>query len=284
MKQHTIALICDCDSTLAPDTTHFLLQENNIDIKAFWEEIGKLVKDGWDPPLAWMTKIIQLMEEKIIKQNTNQKLHELGKKIKTYEGVSEFISEIRTKISENDDFVEAGIKLKCFIVSQGIEDLIKGCPAFSNFEVFAARFVEDSSTGKINSIKSIVTFTEKTKFLFAINKGISSTELRTSPYLVNNFISPEERKVPFEHMIYLGDSPNDIPCFSMVQKMNGISVGVTGEKTFHKGFELAKGKRTTVGPYSTNYAKGSELRKVLDAAIHKLAKDIVSKERLAGRL
>ena len=162
--------------------------------------------------------------------------------------------------------------------------MIKSSTAFSNFEVFAARFGEDSNE-KINSIKSIVTFTEKTKFLFAINKGISSSELRTSPYLVNKFIPEDDRKVPFEHMIYLGDSPNDIPCFSMIQRMNGVAVGVSGDETFHKGFVLTKeGKRTTVGPYSANYTKGSELRKAIDSAINKLGYDIIAKEKLAGRL
>ena len=283
MIQNTIAIICDCDTTLAPDTSHFLLDQNGIENKSCWDEVGVLVKNGWDPPLAWMTNMLRLIESEQIKQDTNKKLKDLGIKIPTYNGVSDFIPEIRKKISENEDFVKAGVTLECFIVSQGIEDMIKGCPALSDFQVFAGQFGEDSKSGKINSIKSIVTFTEKTKFLFAINKGISETELRTEPYLVNNFIPPEERKIPFEHMIYLGDSENDIPCFSMVQRMKGTSFGITGGK-FRKGFELAKGNRTTVGPYTADYTKNSDLRKVLGSAINNIADKIVLKERIAGRM
>jgi len=282
LKQNTIALICDCDSTLAPDTTNFLLKENKVNIDSFWKEVGILVENGWDPPLAWMTKIMNLMNSGEIEHNTNQKLCQLGSKIETYNNVRNVIQELRTLISSNQDFVKAGIKVEGYIVSQGIEYLIKGCLDFSDFQVFAASFAEDEN-GKINSIKSIVTFTEKTKFLFAINKGISSIELRKAPYLVNNFIPPDQRPIPFEHMIYLGDSPNDIPSFSMVQRMQGTSVGVSGEDTFRKGFELAKGQRTTVGPYSADYSENSELRKSLKSAIMKLANDIVLKERLAGR-
>lgn len=282
VKQNTIALICDCDSTLAPDTTNFMLSENKIDIDPFWDEINKLVENGWDPPLAWMTKIMNLMNSGEIEHNTNQKLRQLGSKIKTYNNVENVIQELTSLISSTPDFITVGVKIEGYIVSQGFEDLIKGCPAFSEFEVFASNFGEDN-VGKINSIKSSVTFTEKTKFLFAINKGITSTELRKAPYLVNNFIPPSERPIPFDHMIYIGDSPNDIPSFSMIQRMGGTSVGVSGEGTFRKGFELAKGNRTTVGPYSADYSSTSELRKSLESAVLKLASDMVLKEILAGR-
>ena len=282
MIHNTIALICDCDSTLTPDTSYFLLEQNGIDNKSFWGEVEELVKNGWDPPLAWMTKMLRLIESGDIEQNTNKKFQKLGKKILPYNGVADFISEIRTKISENNEFVTAGVTLECYIISQGIEVLIQGCPSFSNFQVFASQFGEDPKS-RINSIKSIVTFTEKIKFLFAINKGISALELRKSPYLVNKFVPPEERKVPFDNMIYFGDSPNDIPCFSLVQRMGGICFGVTGGK-FRKGFELAMDDRITVGPYTADYTKNSELRKVLGSAINNIADKIVLKQRLAGRL
>lgn len=282
MIHNTIALICDCDSTLTPDTSYFLLEQNGIDNKSFWGEVEELVKNGWDPPLAWMTKMLRLIESGDIEQNTNKKFQKLGKKILPYNGVADFISEIRTKISENNEFVTAGVTLECYIISQGIEVLIQGCPSFSNFQVFASQFGEDPKS-RINSIKSIVTFTEKIKFLFAINKGISALELRKSPYLVNKFVPPEERKVPFDNMIYFGDSPNDIPCFAMLKKMGGICFGVTGGK-FRKGFELAMDDRITVGPYTADYTKNSELRKVLGSAINKIADKIVLEQRLAGRL
>ena len=39
--QNTIAIICDCDGTLANDTTEFLLKENGIDIEEFWKNINE---------------------------------------------------------------------------------------------------------------------------------------------------------------------------------------------------------------------------------------------------
>lgn len=89
MVQNTIALICDCDGTLANDTSHFLLDQNGISNDPFWnKEVKELVKNGWDPPLAYMTKMLKLMQSGDIEQDTNAKLRELGKNIEFYSGWS----------------------------------------------------------------------------------------------------------------------------------------------------------------------------------------------------
>lgn len=233
--QDTIALICDCDQTLAYDTTNLLLEKNGIVLDTFWAEVEKLVEDGWDPPQAWMYKILNFMNEEKIEQNTLQKLHEFGNQIKLYDGVDTLTSELQDEINGNKDFADAGISIKFFIVSQGIENLIKGCDGLSGFEIFGSRF---EGNKKITAIKSTVTFTEKTKFLFAINKGISYDELRKKPYLVNKTDDEDQRPVPFEHMIYLGDSENDIPCFSMLNKKKGHTISIDPIDQSRKGFQL----------------------------------------------
>ena len=61
----------------------------------FWDDIDVMVKDGWDPPLAWMTKLIKLIQDGKIKQNTNEKLAEFSASVETYPGASHFIDEIK---------------------------------------------------------------------------------------------------------------------------------------------------------------------------------------------
>jgi len=179
-------------------------------------------------------------------------------------------------IRKNQDFVRAGVTVEFFIISSGLEDLIKGSKLSREFtDIFASTFAEDSKTGKISSIKSAVSFTEKTKFLYAINKGITGKDLKKYPYGVNDAIKRVDRRIPFEYMIYLGDSPGDIPCFSMIRGYGGNCIGIIGKNTVHKGFELARGKRTTVGPYSRNYKKESDLRLVLDTIVKKIGYEIV---------
>jgi hypothetical protein len=279
MNQSTIAIICDCDETLTHDTTSLLLESNRIDIVSFWDNISKIVSQGWDPPIAWMSEIVQLIKEGKIKEDTNEKLAKFGKKIKPYKGVPDFIRELKDSIGKNSDFVDAGVNLECYIISSGIEDLIKGSVITNHFtDVFGGRFAEDSS-GKISAIKSSVTFTEKTKFLYAINKGITGEQLRKKPYLVNDHIKRVHRRIPFEYMIYLGDGPSDIPCFSAIRNYGGNSIGIIGKTTAHKGYELARGKRTTVGPYSNDYRKGSDLRLMLETIINKVGYQIVAKSK-----
>ena len=278
--QNTIAIICDCDETLAPDTTNLLLEHNGIDVDSFWKKISKQVNQGWDPPIAWMTAIVEMIDSDEILQNTNKKLTQFGKNVKPYDGVPKFIPELKKTINEISDFVDADVKLESYIISSGFEDIIKGSSLSNQFDdIFAGRFSEDPKTGKINGIKSSVTFTEKTKFLYAINKGISGDVLRKYPYRVNDSVSLENRRIPFEYMIYLGDGPNDIPCFSAIKGYGGNCIGIIGNETAHKGYQLARGKRTTVGPYSRNYTKKSDLYLVLETIIKKVGYDIVDKKR-----
>jgi len=277
--QNTIAIICDCDETLAPDTTNFLLEQNGVKVKPFWDKITKMVSQGWDPPQAWMTEILQMIRSGRIEQDTNQRLAKLGKKIAPYDGVPEFVPQIKSMVRRNKDFDEAGVGIEFYIISSGFEDLIKGSVLSRHFtDIFAGRFDEDG-TGRIDGIKSSVTFTEKTKFLYAINKGITGKELRRCPFSVNDAIKREDRRIPFEYMVYLGDSPGDIPCFSAVKGYGGNCIGIVGEHSVSKGYQLARGKRTTVGPYSRNYKKGSDLRNVLDTIVKKIGYDIVDRKK-----
>ena len=46
-----------------PDLPSLLLKNNGMEPQAFWDKIDLLVKDGWDPPIAWMTELIKLIQE-----------------------------------------------------------------------------------------------------------------------------------------------------------------------------------------------------------------------------
>ena len=103
--------------------------------------------------------------------------------------------------------------------------MIRGSIAKKYFQgIWGCNFAEEA--GCIRHVKNIVTFTEKTKALFAINKGITDEELRKNPYKVNEAQRPEDRRVPFRNMIYLGDGLTDVPCFSLLDKMGGKAFAV----------------------------------------------------------
>lgn len=271
---NTIAIICDCDKTLAPDTTSYLLQENGIDVKKFWEMINTdFVKKGWDPSQAYLNEILKLMKANKIKQNSPDKMKSFAKKIKPYRGVDTFITELQEWICKDSKFIISGINLESYIISAGIEDLVKGCSFANQFtDIFASNYEIESKTGKYESIKSVVTFTEKTKYLYAINKGISGKKLRRHPYLVNDAIDSDKRRIPFENMIYIGDGPSDVPSFSAVRKNGGHCIGIMDSKETKRSYELARGRRINYGLYSSNYNKGSDLRLMLESIIKEIGK------------
>ena len=255
----TIAIICDCDSTLMPDTTSKLLEDNGVDTDSFWDRISNQVKMGWDPPLAWMTEITNLIQAGKISQDTNVKLAEFGKTITPFQGAGDFITQLNEIGKDHDVTVEG------YVVSCGIESLMKGTILSETFtDIFGSSFYEKD--GKIAGVKSSITFTEKTKFVFAINKGVF--DIRQVPYNVNTFVEKERRKIPFENMIYLGDGASDIPCFSMIKQNGGHCIGIDIDSKWHKDFQLELRKREMTA-FKPDYRAGSELRKELEIILKK---------------
>jgi len=279
-----IAIICDFDDTLGEDTTNLFLKEilgmDNEALDSFWnEDVAKLVRKGWDPPLAYVDRIFSLLQKKKIKV-TNQDLRSLGAKVQLFPGVSDLVPRLEKFVDSRKEFKEAFLKIEFYIISGGFEEIIKGTPiAKSMKDVFGCTFIERS---KQIMPKSIVTFTEKTKFLYAINKGISGLELRRNPYRVNEVIKRENRRIPFSNMIYVGDGPTDIPCFSAVQSNGGKTIGILkhtkrGETVIvdtKRAWAIARGERTTLGPYHPDYSENSDLYDILKLEIERIGLDI----------
>jgi hypothetical protein len=141
--------------------------------------------------------------------------------------------------------------------------------------IFGSNFAYDKKSGEPIGIKSAISFTEKTRFVHGIRKGISAMDLRRNPYRINDAITKDMERVPFSQMIYLGDGPSDIPCLSAITNNGGTGIGVSAPfGTFKKGYELAWGKRITVGPYTGNYKQGSDIRKVLEETILRIGLEI----------
>ncbi|MFC2063440.1 HAD family hydrolase [Chloroflexota bacterium] len=276
-EQNIIAIICDCDGTLCPDTTELLISRIGERPTDFWSNVSQLVQSGWDPPLAYLTKLLKIARSHSVGNITLDFLKEVGHSIKFYPGSLDFIERLQHMLDSNADFRAARVKIELFINSSGIEEIIRFSEVGKRATgVFGCSFRFDKR-GVAQGIKRTVTFTEKTKFVFAINKGIGTDELREKPYRVNDVIEPEDRRVPFEHMIYIGDGPSDIPCFSMIRSLDGNVVGVMPPEDTEliKPYELSKGERLTIGPYTADYSEGTDLYKMLSRYVNSIADSIL---------
>lgn len=268
MSESVIGIIFDFDETLGPDTISFALKEQNISPPVFWKEIGQMVENGWDPPLAYMHLLLKLSREGKL-DISKQFLKRMGKKLPLFPGLPLTLKELKQFVSLNASLNKSHIVLEFYILSGGLEEIIRNTKLapFIN-GVFGCKFAYDNQHSQPIGIQSAISFTEKTRFLHGIRKGIDTLTLRTDPYRVNKIIDSQIQRIPFSQMIYIGDGPSDIPCLSPIVKDGGIGIGVSAPfGTFKKGYELARRKRITVGPYTANYKKNSDLRKILEEAI-----------------
>ncbi|MGD0978041.1 MAG: hypothetical protein ABR962_02750 [Candidatus Bathyarchaeia archaeon] len=289
---NVIAIICDFDDTLGEDTTNLFLKEyfgmHEKDILDFWnKDVKRLVTKGWDPPLASIDLILARLK-KAKRKIANQDLRDLGRKVHLFTGVQDLFGRLRSFVNGRKEFSEAFIQMEFYIISGGFEEIIRGTTISSEMkDIFGCTF--DERKGSL-VVKSIVTFTEKTKFLYAINKGISGTELRRNPYRVNDVKAKEQRRIPFPNMIYVGDGPTDIPCFSAVQQYGGKTIGVLKyEKKAEelvvdkwRAWAIAKGERATLGPYLPEYGEGTDLYVNLRLQVERVALDISDRSKRVG--
>ena len=115
----------------------------------------------------------------------------------------------------------------------------------------------------------VVNFTGKTQFLFRIEKGALDVNDRN----VNEFYPPEDLRVPFRNMIYIGDSDTDIPCMKLVNSQGGHAIGVydpfTGDKT--KVRKMMRDDRIRYFA-PADYRDGSELdtlvKQIIDSTVY----------------
>src|SRR5580658_2478562 len=236
MTEPVIALVFDFDGTLGVDTITMLLRAHNIDPAVFWKQVDAMVKDGWDPPLAYMHLLLQHQKNGRIVLH-KELLNNLGEDVVLFPGLPEAFVELRTFIKQANELQGSKINLEYYIISGGIEEMIVGSPVASYMNgIFGSSFAYDAQSLEPVGIKTTVSFTEKTRYIYGISKGLTTSDLRSNPYKINDSMPKENRRIPLSQMIYIGDGPSDIPCLSAIIQGSGTGIGVSAPSTtFKKG-------------------------------------------------
>ncbi len=281
VPQSTIALVYDYDQTLSPAYMQddVLFPRFGINPKQFWEKCNLLVTDHhWDGELAYMKCLLDYLE---IDSVSNKDLTMLGKGLNYYPGVEEVFEEISTACIQAPHEA-VGIKVEHYIVSSGLKALLDGSSLKDKVEaIFGCEFGEDEN-GRISFPKRTISHTTKTQYLFRINKGMLDPDDD-----VNDHMPPELRPIPFENMIYVGDGPTDVPCFTVMKKNGGHAVAVynpedeTG-RSFRKCYQLCAHADRVQHIAPADYRKGSHLRLLLEQMVTEVA-DRILKERVEER-
>ncbi len=242
-----------------------------MDVAHFWGVRAKrLVETGYDPTIAYLQLILDdIGEGKPLGSITRDVLKTFGASLDStfYAGVPSLFGSLRKEVSKFQ-----GMEIEFYIISGGIADIVTGSNLVrANFNgVYACELDEDPDSRLIRRIKRCVTFTEKTRHLFEINKGLPQPRTCSNPYLVNQDIAEQSRRIPFRNMIYVGDGLTDIPCFSLIKKNGGTPFGVfhpSKENSARRALlEFLKTDRV-ISCHAPKYRRNDELGSLLRSAV-----------------
>jgi phosphoserine phosphatase len=214
------ALVYDFDGTLAPGNIqeHSLIPNHlGIDVAAFWAEVGAQKQQHDADEILIYMRLLLAHAERAGVRITRDILREHGARTPLFRGVASWFERI-------DRHARArGLELEHYVVSSGNREMIEGssiCQFFTR--VFASSYIYDDQ-GDAVWPAVVVNYTTKTQHLFRINKGVKSNWDNAS---VNRWVPMQERPVPFERIIYLGDGDTDIPSMKVVRHQGGCSIAV----------------------------------------------------------
>lgn len=217
-RTRRMAICYDFDKTLSPDDmqTFTLIPSFGIDKKDFWDSSNQLAKVNlMDNNLAWMFELIRHSKFKG-KSLKKEYFHKIGADVKLYKGVEDWFK--RT----TEYAAKRGIELEHYIISSGLKEIIEGSKISSAFKRIYASAYLYSADGIAEWPAQAINYTNKTQYIFRIAKGF----MDEYDERVNSSVSEEQLRIPYENIVYIGDSATDIPCMRLVKSRGGYSVGV----------------------------------------------------------
>lgn len=265
MKKPIVAILYDFDKTLCTrDMQEYtFIPSVGMEPDDFWAETSVVAKrEQMDGILTYMYCMVEKAEE-AGNPLKREMLVECGKDVEYHPGVEGWFDRI------NEYGKNAGVEVEHYILSSGLKEIIEGTTVAKYFKkIYASEFLYGPD-GKAKWAKMAVNYTNKTQFVYRINKGVldicNNFDLNTS--------TPEwDRRVNFGNMIYLGDGLTDVPCMKLVKQSGGHSIGLypKGEKA--EAQPLLKHDRVD-WIFEADYREGSELDTAMKDLLEKLAYD-----------
>ena len=263
-----IAFLYDFDKTLCTTDMedYAFIPSLGYTPAEFW---GRANAFGWenrmDGLLAYMYTMIQECAAQNIKLD-RAFLNHCGESIQLFPGVRKWFARINA-------FGESlGVQVEHYVISSGLREIIEGSGIAQEFrEIYACEFYYNEN-GDACWPKLDVNFTNKTQFVYRINKGILDVSRDKE---LNDSMPDDSKRVPFTNMIYMGDGLSDVPCMKMMRAYGGQAIAVY-QASNRQGVEklLADGRVDFIFP--ADYREGMELDRTV--------RDILRKMTITDRL
>jgi phosphoserine phosphatase len=213
------ALVYDFDGTLARGNIqeHSFIPALGVDKETFWREVKDAARQhDADEILVYMRQMLSHAKAASISMSVAD-LRQHGKPTPLFDGVITWFDHISTYAAE------LGLDLEHYVISSGILEMIEGTSIADRFrKIFASKFMYGAD-GQAIAPGVAINYTNKTQFLFRINKGILNYWNQDA---INQWMPMSQRPMPFSRMVFIGDGETDIPAMKMVRHQGGFAVAV----------------------------------------------------------
>ena len=270
-KRPIIAFLYDFDKTLCTTDMqdYAFIPSLGYTPGEFWgiaNSFGR--KNRMDGPLAYMYTMIDECRKKHIRLD-REYLVSSGRSIELFPGVKDWFARI------NAFGAQQGVQVEHYVLSSGLKEIIEGSGISHEFkEIYACEFLYNED-GLAYWPKLDVNFTNKTQFVYRINKGVLDI---ANDKDLNASMPDDSKRIPFTNMIYVGDGLSDVPCMKMMRAYGGQAVAVYQDGN-RPGVEdlLAKGRVDFIFP--ADYSEGTMLDTTMKNIIRKMAiTDLLAEE------
>ena len=268
MERPVIAIMYDFDKTLCTKDMqdYGFIPSLDMQPSEFWQKANVFGSGAqMDGVLAYLYTMIEECKRKGI-ELTREALIKHGNHIELYPGVKEWFDRI------NLYGAAQGVQIEHYVISSGIKEIIEGSGIAEKFtKIFACEFLYDEN-GCALWPKTAVNYTNKTQFVYRINKGVLDI---SNDIDLNRSMPDDSKRVPFCNMIYIGDGLSDVPCMKMMKAYGGCAIAVYQENNKSKVEELLLGDRVDF-IFPADYRKEGRL----DKTVHNLIKKMTINDEL----
>lgn len=266
-----VAIMYDFDKTLCTKDMqdYSFIPSLGMTESEFWSFANELgTNEHMDSVLAYMYAMVKMSKDKNIPL-LRQKLVDMGRNVELFCGVENWFERI------SDFGSEQGVQVEHYVISSGMKEIIEGTSISKYFKsIFACEFLYDENGNGIWP-KTDVNYTNKTQFVYRINKGVLDVANDND---LNRSMPDDSKRVPFCNMIYIGDGLSDVPCMKMMKAYGGYSIAVYQNRD-SKVEDLLKNDRVDY-IYPADYRDGTGLDTTVKNIIRKMAvSDILFNEK-----
>ena len=264
MNKPIVAIMYDFDKTLCTrDMQEYtFIPSLGLQAHEFWSHTSQVAKEEtMDNILTYMYCMVEKAKQSGVPL-TRESLVACGKDIEYHPGVEGWFARI------NRYAEEAGVQLEHYVLSSGLKEIIEGTSIAKYFKrIYACEFLYKD--GQALWPKMAVNYTNKTQFVYRINKGVLDINNDAD---LNNSRPDSEKRVFFSNMIYIGDGLTDVPCMKLVKQSGGHSIAIYSQNQHAQTAPLLRHERVDF-MFEADYREGSELDDTMKLLLQNLAYD-----------